>query len=236
MQRAAQFAIPIFARALSWWRLDTRVVGAENVPCSGPVLIAARHYHHLFDGLALLQAIPRPISILVTLDWVRGRAMRVLMAWATRTARWPALLRPDALHRADSAQALSPFSSSDVARYRRQALNDAIDLLVEGSALVVFPEGYPNIDPHYTPKIHPHQFLRFRSGFATILALAERRLAVRIPVLPVGIHYVPGPSRWTVHVKFGNPTFLQDHRSRAALTRHVQQQVERLSQRLNEPD
>ncbi len=236
MQRAAQLVIPIVARALSWRRLNTTVVGAQNIPRSGPVLIAARHYHHLFDGLALIATIPRPISILVTLDWVCGRGMCAVMEWATKTARWPAILRPDALQHAKLPPTASPFSSSDVARYRRAALNDAVTLLLGESVLVVFPEGYPNVDPHFTPKTQPDQFLRFRGGFATILALAEHRLGAQIPVIPAGIHYVSGSSRLTVHLRFGKPLFLHDHFSRAALVRNVQQQVAKLSEKPGSTD
>jgi hypothetical protein len=42
----------------------------------------------------------------------------------------------------------------------------------QGCLLVVFPEGYPNIDPHYTPK-RTRRHASFKSGFATIAAVAE---------------------------------------------------------------
>ena len=45
--------------------------GLEHIPTDGPVLLIARHYHHLFDGVVLLLSVPRPIHILVTLDWVK---------------------------------------------------------------------------------------------------------------------------------------------------------------------
>ena len=34
--------------------VDLRVEGLEHLPASGPAIIAARHYHHFYDGAALL--------------------------------------------------------------------------------------------------------------------------------------------------------------------------------------
>ena len=47
-------------RRLAARRLELTVQGLEHVPPAGPALIAARHFHHLYDGCALLAAIPRP--------------------------------------------------------------------------------------------------------------------------------------------------------------------------------
>jgi 1-acyl-sn-glycerol-3-phosphate acyltransferase len=102
-------------------------------------------------------------------------------------------------------------------------------LLVEGTALLIFPEGYPNIDPHFTPKTVPNEFLPFRTGFATILARAERHLGKPIPVIPAGIHYTRSPYQWTAHVRFGVPLLRKEFGSRAAFVRHVQHRVEALS-------
>jgi putative membrane protein len=69
------------------------VEGLEYVPCSGPVLIVARHFHHLYDGCVLLRAIPRRLHILVALDWVQKRWMRGVMERACTLTGWPILLR-----------------------------------------------------------------------------------------------------------------------------------------------
>ena len=58
----------LIARGLAANRLRTVASGLENIPARGPALIVARHYHHLFDGLALFAAIPRRFHIVVTLN------------------------------------------------------------------------------------------------------------------------------------------------------------------------
>ncbi|HSF59054.1 MAG TPA: 1-acyl-sn-glycerol-3-phosphate acyltransferase, partial [Candidatus Binatia bacterium] len=188
-------AMRLFARAFAARRLIIEVAGLPHVPKHGPVLVIARHYHHLFDGIALLLSVPRPIHILVTLDWIKSPPVRQLMERATSIARWPVVLRSDALRAdVDSGQSAMRFASTSAAiqRYQRKAIGDAVELLAQGRILVIFPEGYPNIDPHYTPKTRPEEFLRFKSGFAVIAGAAEKHQGARIPMLPIGLAYTRG--------------------------------------------
>lgn len=227
-------AIRLFAQALAGRRLEVEVTGFPHLPKNGPVLVVARHYHHLFDGTALLLAMPRPIHILVTLDWVRSRYARQLMMLATTLARWPVVVRSDALRASvDSSHTKREvaFTSVDINRYQRKALCDSVELLAQGRILVVFPEGYPNIDPHYTPKTRPEEFLHFRSGFAAIAGAAERRLRAKIPMLPTGLVYTrvsPG-SRWTARLNIGEPVYSKDFASRRLLVDYMEQRIAELS-------
>ena len=59
-------------------RIDLRVEGLEHLPATGPAIIAARHFHHFYDGCALVAVVPRPMKILVTLDWVGNAAGQTL--------------------------------------------------------------------------------------------------------------------------------------------------------------
>jgi 1-acyl-sn-glycerol-3-phosphate acyltransferase len=153
------------------------------------------------------------------------------MELVIRLAGWPVVLRRAALMpRADGtrAQAQSVFDEKDVARYQRRALRDAVDLLVGGGALVIFPEGFPNIDPNFTPKTQPAEFLPFSAGFAVIAAAAEKRLQAPIPIVPVGFRYVCG-TPWRVRICFGDPLYAGGFASRRELVRAVEQAVTRLS-------
>ena len=87
----------LIARAVAFGRLQTISSGIAHIPVKGPALLVVRHYHHLYDGLALFAALPRQFHILVTLDWVQNAAMQSLMKQPTRLARWPVVLRADAL-------------------------------------------------------------------------------------------------------------------------------------------
>jgi putative membrane protein len=225
-------AMRLGARALAARRLEMEVTGLKHIPAHGPVLLVARHYHHLFDGVVLFLSIPRPIHILVTLDWAKSRYVRRLMTLATTMARWPVVLRSDALRAGDNrgrARQGSVFTSADINRYQRRAISDSVELLRQGYVFIVFPEGYPNIDPHYTRKADPDQFLPFKSGFAAIAAAAEKRLGAKVPLLPLGLVYTKG-SRWTARLNIGEPVYLKDFVSRRRLVNYMEQRVAELSE------
>jgi putative membrane protein len=224
---AIEKSMRLIARCLAARRLTTRASGRDNIPAQGPALIVARHYHHLYDGVALAAAISRPFHILVTLDWVKTRPGRLLMTILTKLARWPVLLRSDAVALARKRGA-SLFSSQDVMRQQRRALRQAIDLLVEGRILVIFPEGYPNIDPTYTPKTGPNEFLPFKPGFANIVEAAERRLKREIPMIPAGLRYTRGKP-WIAHLKFGRAIYRQSFNDVRGVISQLEKSVRELS-------
>src|SRR5579871_5787692 len=71
-----------WCRIIVWRSVRVRVEGMQHLPRTGPVLIASRHYHHFYDGCLLLAIIPRPVHILVALDWVWNAPLRRLMELA----------------------------------------------------------------------------------------------------------------------------------------------------------
>ena len=205
------------------------IEGREHVPTSGPVLIAARHYHHLYDGCVAVDALDRPIHVVVSLDWIRNPLLRVAMTRLCGIARWPMVIRPS---RPDA-----PRASEKRLRERRavlrQSARDTVELLRQGRVVVVFPEGYPNIDPSFTPKTDD-EFLPFHEGFVRYARLAERAGAGDIPIVPLGFHYErPGPDgRWRIVACYGPPVWLSEG-SDADVRSRVESEVQRLSA---EPD
>lgn len=219
-------AMRAIAAMLAAGRLKTQAAGRENVPTQGPVLIVARHFHHLYDGLALFAALPRPFHIVVAIDWVKNRRVQWFMETINRIARWPMLLRADAIARSSDSTRL--FSPADVARYRRSALRDAAELLVQNRIVVIFPEGYPNIDPSYTPKQDLNEFLPFKPGFLKILRAAEKKGKRTIPIIPAGLCYRPGAS-WEAILRFGEPIWRDDFSDPVQLLRFLEARVGELS-------
>lgn len=224
-------AMRLIAKGLAVGRLQTTASGLEHIPSRGPALVVARHYHHLFDGLALFAALRRPFHVVVALDWVQTLPSKLIMQTLTTLARWPVILRRDALMRRPLSRAAKDtgiFSLRDVMHYQRRAFLDSVELLMEGRVLVVFPEGYPNIDPTYTPKLEPEEFLPFRPGFVSIITAAERRLGTKLPIIPLGIHYCPGKS-WVARLVFGEVIYRDQFTSSAGLVECAETQVKRLS-------
>jgi putative membrane protein len=175
--------------ALLLWRRRLRIIveGGEHLPARGPVIVAARHYHHLYDGCLLLRVIPRPVHILVALDWAHSHWQRWLMELLCALAGWPVILRPERLRFEETGAPISAYRMGEVAPYLRRALRQAQALLCRGDLLVVFPEGYPVVDPQPSPRSPQQALLPFRPGLARLVELAERTSGTSIPVIPAGI-------------------------------------------------
>ena len=195
-------------RAIAWWSLRTmtervQVDGLENVPRTGPALLASRHYHHLLDGAVLVSRLPRPPHIVVALDWTAGAQQRRSMERACAWAGWPVILRPA------TTGARGGYAATEVARYLRSGLRDAAELLCEGRVVVVFPEGYPAVDRAATAAAPRERdadgFLPFAAGFRTIADIAQQRGSRDLAIVPVGFRYEPRGRKWRIIARFGAP-------------------------------
>mgnify|MGYP001203991452 CR=1 FL=1 len=196
--------------------LDIRVEGLDHLPDRGPVILAARHYHHLYDGCAVLATVPREVRVLVGLDWIeRPIAMRGMQT-ACRAAGWPVVYRTNG--ETTRAEWLSNL---------RNALRESQAILNEGKVLLVFPEGYPTIDPHGSPKAGPDDFLPFEPGLARIARNAWNQ-GIPAVIVPLGFRYVES-DRWQVTLRFGAPIGIEAGEKAEDLTAIVQRQVIALS-------
>jgi len=215
------------ARLLIARRLDLRVEGLDLLPRTGPVLVVARHFHHLYDGAALIAVAPRPVHIFVALDWVRSRPGRWAMERLCAAAGWPVVLRADGhiLHAAQSV-----YRPGERGVLLRHALRATTRLLREGRLLVIFPEAYPNVDPGYTPKTGDDSFLPFDPGFAHVIERAQRRGGRPVAIVPAGLCYERG-DRWRVTLRFGAPCYLDNTTDRSTFVAEVERSVQRLSMR-----
>jgi 1-acyl-sn-glycerol-3-phosphate acyltransferase len=193
-------------RLIARWALATQtstvvVTGGEHVPADGPVLIAAHHYHHLLDGAVLIERLARPVHIVVALDWAADTRQRWLMERACALAQWPVVLRPASL------AASRAYAPGELARYVRRGLRDAAALLRDGRVVVVFPEGYPVVDPASGTSARPPRdadgFLPFAGGFRTIGSFARHAGAGDVPIVPLGFAYAHDGRRWQITARFG---------------------------------
>lgn len=194
------------------------VSGLEHFPADGPVVLAARHVHHALDGCVFFTELPRPFRAVVTSDWAPAGLKRNFLAWGTRSMGWPTLLR--------QVDGVSPQQQAAAVK---RALSDAVSVLQRGEVLLIFPEGYPNIDPHPTPKTSLDAFLPFEPGFAKMVSMAQRATGSQIPVVPVGFWYAGGPP-WTIYGRFGAPVFFSDGKGVREFANLVEARVRSLSQ------
>lgn len=220
---ACPYIVSALARLVTPLRVRVDVEGLENVPLRGPVLIAAHHFHHAWDGFVLLASLPRPLSIVIALDWIPLRPLRVLMESVAAVAGWPVVIRPDGPARLGRGA----YRLEEAPRYLRVAARSVIRSLRAGKAVVIFPEAYPNVDPVFTVKRPESRFLPFRSGFVKLAAYAHRGQAP-IPIVPTGLSYQTG-RRWHVTVRFGEPIYLLSGLDMGDVARAVEEQVHVLS-------
>jgi 1-acyl-sn-glycerol-3-phosphate acyltransferase len=182
-------------------KIDLQVQGLEHVPRTGPVILAARHYHYTYDGIAVYALIPRELRAVAALDWLPPGRLRGLLQSACRAAGWPSVLR----------EPVRGAYDRETERERRllllQASREAVELLREGNALLIFPEAYPVVDPHPTLQRSDGEMLHFQPGTVRFAELAARQLSASIPVVPVGLRYTRG-RRWRLDLTFGEPLLI----------------------------
>jgi putative membrane protein len=207
-------------------RINLQVEGLDSLPRTGPVLLAARHYHHFWDGCAIISVSPRSLHVVVALDWLENPLLSPVMHQACRTAGWPILSRPDR-PRQDDDPAPNARLAGDVPGLLA-ATRASVSLLRAGRPLLVFPEGYPTIDPSYTTKSSDDEFLPFQPGFLRFAAIASSDGSTTVPLVPVGLEYRRG-ERWSVTVRFGEPRVTPPGADRAEQIRLIEQEVHRLS-------
>jgi 1-acyl-sn-glycerol-3-phosphate acyltransferase len=191
--------------AIARWALRTqtsavRIEGLENIPASGPVMLVARHFHHLLDGSVLVRYVPRPVHIVVGLDWTADAKQRAWMERACRAAQYPIVLRPATLGERGG------YARSEFSGYMRTAFRETTALLRAGRVVLTFPEGYPNIDPAFARKANDDTFLPFAPGYQRMIAHAERDGVTRVAVIPVGFLYTRG-QRWSIVARLGTPRY-----------------------------
>lgn len=198
--------------------INLRVEGIDCIPNSGPVIIAARHFHHLYDGCALLATIDRPTHVLVAGDWPGNPVTRLLISRACRSAKWPVVLRPGGPSKMTSADAGNAF---------RTAAKASRELFQAGCALIVFPEGYPNIDPGYTTKPDETTFLPFERGVVRLASIAAPA-GTLVPIVPAGFSYERS-DKWNVTLRFGEPITITTRNDEPEVLQHLESQVRFLS-------
>jgi putative membrane protein len=111
---------------------------------------------------------------------------------------------------------------------------NAVQLLRNGEALVIFPEAYPVIDPQPTPRNESNTFLPFRPGFARLAALAERDGHTRVTIVPAGFTYAQN-GEWQVTLRFGPPLFRQDFAGEKQFVQAIEERVCTLSSEISHP-
>jgi 1-acyl-sn-glycerol-3-phosphate acyltransferase len=159
------------------------IAGAERIPATGPLVVAANHQNAMVDPMLLLTMVPRRLRPLAKAPLFRYP----LIGWLVRlSGALPVERRQDA--------------GSDPAR-NEAMLRHATAALAAGEAILIFPEGVSQAEPRLMP---------LRSGAARLALGAARATAAPVTLLPVGlVYHEPGSFRtgWAL-VLVGEPVAL----------------------------
>jgi 1-acyl-sn-glycerol-3-phosphate acyltransferase len=98
------------------------VVGLENVPRSGPVVLASNHLSFI-DSIFLPLVVPRPVVFLAKSEYFTGKGLK---GWATRVFF--------------QAAGQLPIDRSG-GKASEASLNTGLKVLTDGSILGIYPEG-----------------------------------------------------------------------------------------------
>jgi 1-acyl-sn-glycerol-3-phosphate acyltransferase len=136
------------------------IVGRELVP-TGKVMFALNHPNGLIDPLFILCHAGRPVSFL---------------------AKAPLFTMPVVGYFVRSFRCLPVYRQQDNndPAQNRAMMKRAVELLAEGNALALFPEGTSHSDPRLKP---------FRTGAARIALSAAALAEEPVHVVPVGLSY-----------------------------------------------
>lgn len=122
--------------ALGLWRPE--IIGAENVPKSGPVILASNHLSFA-DSVAIPLTAPRQVAFLAKAEYFNGSGVK---GWVSKT--WFSSIGSIPVER-------------DSARAAQESLDLALDHLKDGGAFGIYPEGTRSRDG---------RLYRFRTGVA----------------------------------------------------------------------
>jgi glycerol-3-phosphate O-acyltransferase / dihydroxyacetone phosphate acyltransferase len=140
---------------------QVEIAGLDRVPVGGNLIFAINHPNGLIDPLFILCYAGRPVSFL---------------------AKAPLFSMPVVGYFVRSFRCLPVYRRQDNhdPRQNRAMMQQAVQLLAEGSALALFPEGTSHSDPRMKP---------FRSGAARIALSAAQLSGAPVDLVPVGLYY-----------------------------------------------
>lgn len=171
--------------ALRWFYRSIDVVGAEQVPASGPLILAANHPNALVDALIVATSIDRQVRLTAKATLLDHPATRLVVL---ATGIVPLRRRADERGSGDAA--------AGVAR-NEDAFREVVRTLGNGGAILIFPEGISHSGPQLAP---------LRSGCARMALQAHKSGVAGVQIVPVGLMFEhKGTPRSSVVMQLGDP-------------------------------
>jgi 1-acyl-sn-glycerol-3-phosphate acyltransferase len=189
-------------RPIVWVLFRPRVTGRENVPPTGPVILASNHLSFI-DSIAIPIVAPRRVTYLAKAEYFTGSG---LGGWLSR-----------ALFTALGALPVERGTQ----RAAQAALEPALGVLQRGDAFGIYPEGTRSRDG---------RLARGKTGVAWLALTADCpvvpvAVAGTDRVQPIGARW-PRPRR--ISVTFGKPLTFPEYRGQAGKGRPRREVTDRI--------
>ena len=198
-------AIRSLTRPLLRTLFNFRVIGLEQLPANGPLIVASNHHNYL-DGVVLAAALPRKISFLVM----------------------PSVYHSTWIHPYFHRQIGS--ISINLERPDPGAIKRALKSLDEGSVIGIFPEGPFSLEGRLVTGQPGVALIALRSGVPVVPAAIHGTFEA----LQGGVSYIPRPRPLTVRfgppLAFGRRREARKvpHPVREEVTQRIMSEIARL--------
>ena len=150
---------------LHWFYSEIRVDGSENIPRSGPLLVAVNHPNALVDSLVAGWVVPRRLRMTAKATLLANPFIAFVFK----------LLGVVPLRRSSDA----PGNARDDYDRNNAAFEEIIGVLRKGGAVLIFPEGRSNSD----------ELMPLKTGLARIALAARQNGVMGVRILPVGLTF-----------------------------------------------
>jgi 1-acyl-sn-glycerol-3-phosphate acyltransferase len=190
-----------------FWR--PRIEGLENVPASGPVIIASNHLSFI-DSVVIPLAVPRRVRFLAKAEYFTGRGLR-----GRGTALFFHLIDAVPVERTGNRDSM-------------RSLESALAVLEEGTAFGIYPEGTRSRDGRLYRGRTGVGWLALTSG-APVVPVALTGTDRVQPVGARGVRIAPVRVRFGPSVDPGGYRGMPAGRARRALTDEVMERIAALS-------
>jgi 1-acyl-sn-glycerol-3-phosphate acyltransferase len=183
--------------ALRWYYGDIVVQGAERVPARGPLVIASNHPNALVDALLVSTTLRRRVRMTAKATLFEHPLLAPLLRAVGVVP----------LRRAKDELAARRTGTPSVAR-NEESFRQVTDALVQGGAVLVFPEGVSHDEPALAP---------LKTGAARMALAASEAGAHGLHLLPLGLIFERKEApRSRVLVRVGEPIDVGAWRVRTA--------------------
>jgi 1-acyl-sn-glycerol-3-phosphate acyltransferase len=197
------FRLMVTGAARLMIKMQFRVIstGTENIPMQGPALILVRHVHGNFDPSLMYSLISRPFYPIGATDHM-NKIENVPFSFIFKKLGVLPVWREDSQNKYREAP--------DLKHQGTRLIFDCMHRLLLNQAIMIFPEAWPILDSHYTPRdsseIESNTIAEFREGFQAIAALYRRKTGQDVPVIVTGIFYEKIDGKFkNIFVNFSEP-------------------------------